>query len=139
MPENLKFIIDQYYCCLICVDCHLKKIQTLVLLHLWINNTPFKFNQWMQMIITFKNHTLNKYFLWYFSTIVLPYSQPIIEDTRWKVLNLGSSIKGSILWAFLSSYFLKKERKKIQNLNNFLCYIGSQTWKLINNISIFFH
>jgi hypothetical protein len=93
----------------------------------------------MQMIITFKNHTLNKYFLWYFSTIVLPYSQPIIEDTRWKVLNLGSSIKGSILWAFLSSYFLKKERKKIQNLNNFLCYIGSQTWKLINNISIFFH
>ncbi len=112
MPENQKFIIDQYHCWLICVDYHLKNIQTPLIFNILINNTPFKFNQWMQMIITFKNHTWNKDFFSYSSTIVLPCSRPIIEDTRWRVLNLGSNIKGSILWAFLSSYYFKKERKK---------------------------
>ncbi len=112
MPENQKLIIDQYYCWLICVDCHLKNIQTPLLLNLLVNNTPFIFNQWMQMIITFKNHTWSKDFLSYSWTIVLLCPRPINEDTRWRVLNLRSNIKGSILWAFLSSYFFKNERKK---------------------------
>jgi hypothetical protein len=30
MAENEKLIIDQYYCWLICVYCHLKNIQTFV-------------------------------------------------------------------------------------------------------------
>jgi len=88
------------------------KIQTLLLFNLLINNTPFIFNQWMQIIITFKDHTWNKDFLSYFPTIVLPCSWPISEDTRWRVLSQRTNIKGNILWAFLSSYFFKKERKK---------------------------
>jgi hypothetical protein len=33
------------------------------------------------------------------------------EDTRQKLLNLGSNIKESTLWALFFSKFLKKERK----------------------------
>ncbi len=109
-PKNQKLFIDQFRCGFTCVNCHLKDIQTLVLFNLLINNTPFKFNQWMQIIITLKK-IRNNFFLSYSSMIALPCSWPISEDTRWKVLNLGSNIKESILWAFLFSFFLRRKEK----------------------------
>ncbi len=48
----------------------------------------------------------------YCSIIVNPWSWPMKEDTKWKLLNLGSNnIKVNIICAFLSSNFFKKERK----------------------------
>jgi hypothetical protein len=44
MRENQKLIIDQYHCWLICVDCHLKKIQSPLLFNVLINNTPVVFD-----------------------------------------------------------------------------------------------
>jgi hypothetical protein len=49
----------------------------------------------------------------YYSTIALPCSRPINEDTRRRVLNIGSNIKEGILWAFLSSF---KKKRKVNNL-----------------------
>ncbi len=53
MLENQKLFIDQLHGWFTCVGCHLKDIQIHVFFNLLINNAPFIFNQWMQMIITF--------------------------------------------------------------------------------------
>jgi hypothetical protein len=50
-------------------------------------------------------------FLSYFSIIATFYSFPMNEDTRQRILNLGSNIKENILWALFFKFFFKKERK----------------------------
>jgi hypothetical protein len=42
-------------------------------------------------------------------------SQPMRNETNLKFLNLGSNIKDNMLYALSSSYFLKNEKKTIQN------------------------
>jgi hypothetical protein len=50
--------------------------------------------------MTFKKYRKQK--IWsYFSTMALPYSQSISEETRQRLLNLGSNIKENILWYVL--------------------------------------
>jgi len=44
--------------------------------------------------------------------MVTPCSQPIKENINLKLLNIESNIKANILWALLSSYLVKKERKE---------------------------
>jgi len=64
----------------------------------------------MQMVMTFQQHGIQG-FLIIFLNITTPCSLPMNENTRWKLLNLGSNIKENILWALFFSNFLKKERK----------------------------
>ncbi len=47
----------------------------------------------------------------YCSTIVIPWSWPMKENTKWKLLNFEFNIRTNILCAFHSSNFFKKERK----------------------------
>jgi len=47
----------------------------------------------------------------YSSTIATPCSLPINEDTRLRLLNLGSNIKENILWNFFFQIFSRKKGK----------------------------
>jgi hypothetical protein len=57
-----------------------------------------------------------KDFLSFSSTRATPCSLPTNQGIVQRLLNLGSHIKETILWAFLLSYFLKNERKKSNTL-----------------------
>ncbi len=122
MLKNQKFSIHQFYCWFNCVGYHLKDIQIVVLFSSLINNTPFKFNQSMKIIMTLKK-IRNKDFVSYFSMMAFLCSRPISENTRQRVLNLGSNIKKNIYWTFFFSYFFKKERKQSKTpTTSFLCW-----------------
>ncbi len=59
MSKNQKLSIDQYQknsidqfsCWFICASCHSKNIQIPILFNFVLNNTPFIFKEWMQIII----------------------------------------------------------------------------------------
>ncbi len=61
-----------------------------------------------------------KVLLSYSSTILTPSSRPKKENIRWKLLNLGSTIKDNMLWTSFFSNFLTKERKKSKTQHTFL-------------------
>jgi hypothetical protein len=58
----------------------------------------------------------------YSSTIDIPCYLPTYEETRQKLLNIGSSIKDNMLCVFFFSYVLKNERKvfKTPNISNLM-------------------
>lgn len=58
------------------------------------------------------NNIGNKNLLSLSSTTALPYSWPIKENTRWRVICLGSKIIDIMLWVFLFSCLFKNVRKK---------------------------
>ncbi len=89
-------------------DCnHLKNIQIII----FIKRT-FNLREWMQMMIWPQEDRKQ-------GSPIIPfhYGHPLLAtnkkgDQDLKFLNLGSNIKDSILWALLSSYFVKKEMKE---------------------------
>jgi hypothetical protein len=51
--ENQKFFIDKLHCKLACADYHFKDIQVIIFINSLIDNGIFKFNQRVQMMMTF--------------------------------------------------------------------------------------
>jgi len=75
-----------------------------------VNKITFRFNQRMQMVMTFQKHRY-KEFLSYSSIIVTSFSQPINDDIKKKFLNLNFIFKESMLWVFFLHISLgRKER-----------------------------
>jgi len=97
-------------------------MQIVVLFNPLINNTPFIFNQRMQMIITLKKHKKQRFFIIVFNDGLSLFTtnkwEHKAKDLKPRVLNLGSNIKENILWNFFFSYFLEKKFKnsKLQQL-----------------------
>ncbi len=87
-----------------------QRIQIVVLFKPLINNTLFRFNQKMQMIVTFNKQRKQKK-LSHSSTMALPCSQLISENTRQKVLNLGCNIKKNISLDFFLYISLRRKEK----------------------------
>jgi hypothetical protein len=58
-------------------------------------------------------------FLSYCSTIDIPRHLPTYEETKRRLLNLGSNIKNNILFVFFFSYVLQNERKESKTPNTF--------------------
>jgi hypothetical protein len=51
--ENQKFFIHKLLCKLMCVDYHFKDIEIVIFINSLIDNGIFKFNQRVQMMMTF--------------------------------------------------------------------------------------
>jgi hypothetical protein len=57
--------------------------------------------------------------------MVIHCSQPIKEDIKQRLLNLGSNIKDNILWVFFS-YFLKNEKKESNTIQTFFLMLEAK-------------
>ncbi len=62
----------------------------------------------------------------YCSTVATPWSRPMKEDTKRRLLNLGSNIRANVLCVFLSSNFLKKERKLFRTPQTFFLMLEAK-------------
>ncbi len=81
----------------------------------------------MQIMIRFQSIG-NKYFL-LVPTMATPCSQPINEDINLKPLNLISNINANMFWVLLSSYVVKKERKKSTTLMTSFLMLFAKVFK----------
>jgi hypothetical protein len=101
------FLINKFFNRFVCASHHFKNVQAIIFLKFLIKRS-FIPRQWLQKLIKLQKHGKHIFYLSYLLIMATPCSWPIKEDINFKLSNLGSNIKASILWTHISSHLVKK-------------------------------